>query len=59
MEKNQDIGYSFTKHSLLLAEGMKELPVWVRTHEYEREMTAYIPSALVVRRSVFEAVGNF
>lgn len=59
MEENQDIGYSFTKHSLLLAEGMQELPVWVRTHQYEREMTAYIPSALVVRRSVFEAVGNF
>lgn len=59
MEENLDIGYSFTKYSLFLAEGMRELPAWIRTRQYEQEMTAYIPSALVVRKSVFEAVGNF
>jgi glycosyltransferase involved in cell wall biosynthesis len=59
MEANRDIGYSFTKHSLFLDEGMKEYPSWVRTHRREQEMTAYIPSALVARRFVFETVGNF
>lgn len=59
MEENPDIDYSVTKHSLFLAEGVKELPAWVRIQEYEQEMVAYIPSALVVRKSVFETVGNF
>jgi glycosyltransferase involved in cell wall biosynthesis len=59
METNRDVGYSFTKHSLFLDEAMKEYPSWVRTHRQEQEMTAYIPSALVARRFVFEVVGNF
>ena len=59
MEENPNIGYSFTRHSLFLAEGVAELPSWVRKNQYEQEMSAYIPSALVVRKSVFEAVGNF
>jgi glycosyltransferase involved in cell wall biosynthesis len=59
MEANPDVGYSFTKHSLFLDEGLKDFPSWVRTHRQEKEMTAYIPSALVARRFVFEAIGNF
>lgn len=59
MEANIDIGYSFTKHSLFLDENMNEYPSWVRTQRQEQEMTAYIPSALVAHRCVFEAVGNF
>jgi glycosyltransferase involved in cell wall biosynthesis len=59
LEENQDIGYSFTRHSLFLAEGVEELPAWVRKNQYEQEMSAYIPSALVVRKSVFAVVGNF
>jgi glycosyltransferase involved in cell wall biosynthesis len=59
MEENQDIDYSVTKHSLFLAEGLQELPAWVRTHQYKQEMIAYIPSALIVRKSVFETIGNF
>jgi len=59
MEENQDMDYSVTKHSLFLAEGVRKLPAWVRTRQYKQEMVAYIPSALVVRKPVFEAVGNF
>jgi glycosyltransferase involved in cell wall biosynthesis len=59
MDENPDLGYSFTKHSLFLAEGVSERPAWVRTGHYEQDMTAYIPSALVVRKSVFEAMGGF
>lgn len=59
METNMDIGYSFTKHGLFLDEDMNEYPSWVRTQRQEQEMTAYIPSALVAHRFVFEAVGNF
>jgi glycosyltransferase involved in cell wall biosynthesis len=58
MEGNPDIGYSFTKHKLFLDEGLDEFPAWVRIHN-EQEMTAYIPSSLVARRPVFEAVGYF
>jgi glycosyltransferase involved in cell wall biosynthesis len=59
MEENPDIDYSVTRHRLFLAEGLKELPPWVRKNHYEKEMVAYIPSALIVRRSAFEIVGNF
>ena len=59
MEENPDIDYSVTKHSLFLAKGVKELPNWVRPQQYEQEMIAYIPSALIVRKSAFEIVGNF
>jgi glycosyltransferase involved in cell wall biosynthesis len=59
LERNPELGYSLTKHSLFLADGMQELPAWVRKHQFDQKMTAYIPSALVVRKSVFEAVGEF
>jgi len=59
MEENPGIGYSFTKRKLFLDEGLDEFPAWVRIHRLEQEMTAYIPSSLVVRRPVFEAVGYF
>ena len=59
LEENQDIDYCLTRHGLFLTEGLNELPPWVRTHHYEKEMIAYIPSALIVRKSAFDIVGNF
>lgn len=59
MEKNLEVDYSVTRHSIFLDHELKELPAWVRTERQEAETTAYIPSALLVRRSVFDAVGGF
>ncbi len=59
MEENPDIDYSITKHSLFLAEGLKDFPQWIRAHHSEEETIAYIPSSLVVRRYAFEIVGDF
>lgn len=59
MEENPDIDYSLTKHSLFLAEGLSEVPLWVRTSHFEKEMIAYLPSSLIVRRKAFEIIGNF
>jgi glycosyltransferase involved in cell wall biosynthesis len=59
MEENPDIDYSITKHSLFLAEGLKDFPQWVRTNHLQEETIAYIPSSLIVRKSAFEIVGYF
>lgn len=59
MERNLEVDYSVTRHSIFLDHELKELPAWVRTERQEAETTAYIPSALLVRRSVFDAVGGF
>ena len=59
MEENPDIDYSITKHSLFLAEGLKDFPQWIRANHSEEETIAYIPSSLIVRKSAFEIVGDF
>ena len=59
MESHPDIDYSVTKHRLFLSAGLEEYPVWVRTQQHEQEMIAYIPSALVVQKAAFRAVGGF
>ena len=59
MNQHPEIGYSFSKHSLLLADGLREMPDWVRKDQAATEMTAYIPSALVVRSRVLRFIGGF
>jgi glycosyltransferase involved in cell wall biosynthesis len=59
MKDHPEIDYAVTKHSIFLDEELKELPGWVRSERQESETTAVIPSALLVSKSVFEAVGYF
>lgn len=59
MDDNPEIGYTITKHKLVLSEGMFTKPAWVREEHLQSEMAAYIPSALIVRKYVFQYVGGF
>jgi glycosyltransferase involved in cell wall biosynthesis len=59
MEAHPEIGYSFTRHRLFLNPGLEDYPDWVRKDYAASEHIAYIPSSLVVRREVLDAVGHF
>ncbi|MFO7570005.1 MAG: glycosyltransferase family A protein [Smithellaceae bacterium] len=59
MEDHPEIDYSVTKHSIFLDDTLKELPGWVRIERQGTETTAFIPSALLVRKCIFDAVGDF
>jgi glycosyltransferase involved in cell wall biosynthesis len=36
-----------------------EWPSWVKKDQIESDVTAYLPSALLVRKTIFERIGNF
>lgn len=59
LERNPQIGYVLSKHSLILSSGLEKRPDWVRREQLESELAAYVPSALLVRNYVFQYVGEF
>lgn len=59
MERNSDIGYTFTMHRLFLSEDIDDMPHWVRPDYAEGELTAYIPSSMMIRKDVFTRIGFF
>jgi GT2 family glycosyltransferase len=52
------IDYSIAKMRSFLESGM-EWPTWLKKDQIESDVSAYIPSALLVRKTVFERIGNF
>ncbi len=53
-----DVGYSISKMQIFLESGT-ELPKWLDKDWLSEGIPAYIPSALVVRKSVIEEIGGF
>ncbi|MDP3385817.1 MAG: glycosyltransferase family A protein [Eubacteriales bacterium] len=59
MVEHPQIGYTFTRHTLFLSEDMEAMPDWVRPDYAEAELTAYIPSSMMIKRDVFIRIGYF
>lgn len=59
MEAHPQISYTFTNHIRYLTDELDEFPAWVRDEGKNKELTGYIPSALLVRRRDFNKIGNF
>lgn len=56
--QHPDIGYSLCRMSAFLEAG-SEWPSWLKKDQIGADVPAYLPSALVVRKTVFEKIGNF
>jgi len=59
MLSNADLGYVLTHQMLHLVEGAEEGPAWLREKQLNTALIGYLPSALMVRRSVFSKIGIF
>lgn len=53
-----EVGYVVGRQRFQLDEGAVR-PAWVRAEWFDAPQTGYLPSALVVRRSTFDAIGVF
>jgi glycosyltransferase involved in cell wall biosynthesis len=58
LRQNPALGYA-TCHCRLLLEAGAPWPAWVNPRYYDSPQPSYLPSALLVRRSVFERIGLF
>ncbi len=56
--KHPHIGYAICKARTFLEPGT-ELPPWLGRDQLEEESPLYVPSALVVRKTVIEEIGDF
>jgi glycosyltransferase involved in cell wall biosynthesis len=59
MEEHPHISYTFTNHVRYLTDELNEFPKWAREEGQNKELTGYIPSSLVVRRTDFDKIGYF
>jgi glycosyltransferase involved in cell wall biosynthesis len=59
MIDNPEYGFTYTLHRCFLDDCIKEAPLWVRPEYFTEDEPGYIPSALLVRRYVFDIVGMF
>jgi len=53
-----EVGYVVGRQRFVLDDGSPR-PAWVRAEWFESPQTGYLPSALVARRSTFDAIGVF
>ncbi len=58
LEENQKIAIVATNQRLTLESG-QEVPAWVREGQLDSDLKGYLPSAIMVRRWVFESIGYF
>jgi glycosyltransferase involved in cell wall biosynthesis len=58
LQNHPDVGYTLTQQKFFLDPGAT-LPAWFRKELFDTVHTGWVLGTLVVRRSVFEQVGNF
>ena len=58
LRERPELGYVFTRQRIFLDAGV-ERPSWLKPELLEEDTVAYVPSALLARRTVFEQVGKF
>lgn len=58
LQHNRDLGYTLTQQKFFLEPGAA-LPAWFRKELLSSVHTGWVVGTLVVRRTVFEQVGNF
>ena len=56
--QHPETGCVFTHQRIIIEPGM-ERPLWLRKEFLQTDHTGYIPSSLIVRRHVFEQLGDF
>jgi glycosyltransferase involved in cell wall biosynthesis len=54
-----DVGYTLTQQRYFLDPGTTKLPAWFRKELFDSVHTGWVLGTLVVRRTMFEQVGNF
>ncbi len=59
LASHPEVSLTFTHQRLFLSSDTAEVPAWVRREQLGQDHPGYVPSAMVVRRGVFETVGRF